>query len=451
VTGSGSSVDSASLRRDALAVLERNHRDGYTVPAAGLYPYQWCWDSGPIALGWAAAGRWGEAWDELRRLLSAQWSSGMVPHIVFWSSCDDYFPGPEVWKTGHDPATTGITQPPLAVSSAARLFAADPDRERARVMLGDLWQGLSAWLRWIGRARRGPHGACVIVHPWESGMDNAPCWDAPLARVPSAGHPHLERRDVATVSAALRPTDRDYRLYLGIVERLRAAGWDTEQQVSASPFVIEDVSFTAITARAAADLSDVAREVGEDPAPLARFAQDTRLALSRMWDDDVGWFRSYDVRAKRFLGPVTASGLVAMWGRAASGEQVDRMLDRLERWARETPFGVPTCDPGTPEFDPRRYWRGPVWVLVNWLVAEGLARSGHERRAEQLRMTTRSLVETDGFSEYYDARTGAGIGGQGFSWSAALTLAWLAPANHALVEADGDPGHGFTPGGEGRG
>jgi neutral trehalase len=408
-------------------VLEHNRRDGYTVPAEGLYPYQWCWDSGPIALGWAAAGRWREAWDELRHLLSAQWSSGMVPHIVFWSPCDDYFPGPEVWDTRHDPPTTGITQPPLPASSAARLFVADPDRARARAMLRELWTRLVAWLGWIARARTGPHGASVIVHPWESGMDNAPCWDAPLEHVPSAGHPHLERRDVATVSAQHRPTDRDYRHYLGIVERLRAAGWDTEQQVEASPFVVEDVGFTAIAARAAADLAAIAHEVGEDPAPLVRFVEDARAALARMWDDDAGWFLPYDVRGERFLRPITATGLVALWAGVASSAQVDRMVDHMEKWEREMPFGVLTCDPAAPEFDPGRYWRGPVWVLVNWLVADGLARAGHEVHAERLRWATRSLVENDGFSEYYDARTGAGVGGQGFSWSAALTLAWLAP------------------------
>ena len=112
------------LRRLARAVLERNHRDGYTIPAEGLYPFQWCWDSGPIALGWAAAGRWDRAWQELERLVSAQWPTGMVPHIVFWREDDGYFPGPEVWATGRNPPTTGLTQPPLPVSAAARLFRA---------------------------------------------------------------------------------------------------------------------------------------------------------------------------------------------------------------------------------------------------------------------------------------------------------------------------------------
>ena len=44
--------------------------------------------------------------------------------------------------------------------------------------------------------------------------------------------------------------------------------------------------------------------------------------------------------------------------------------------------------------------------------------------SERLRTETRALVEA-GFTEYYDPRDGSGIGGQGFSWSAALTLAWL--------------------------
>jgi hypothetical protein len=424
VTSRGAS-DVVDLRARALAVLVGNHRAGYTVPAEGLYPYQWCWDSGPIALGWAAAGKWDDAWAEVRRLLSAQWASGMVPHIVFWESCDDYFPGPEVWGTSHTPPTTGITQPPLPVSSAARLFVADPDRDRARAMLAAMWPGLVAWIEWIARARRGPHGGCVIVHPWESGMDNAPCWDAPLEHAPTASDPHLERRDVATVSAAHRPTDHDYRRYLGIVEQLRAAGWDTEDQAAVSPFAVEDVAFTAIAARAAGDLGQVAPDVGEDPAPLDRFATESRAALTALWDDEAGWFRPYDVRGEAPLGPLTASGLVAVGAGGVDAARIDRMLERLDGWGAAAPFGVPTCDPTAPAFDPVRYWRGPAWVLVNWLVADGFARSGYPERAEQLRASTLALVARAGFSEYYDATTGRGIGGHGFSWSAALTLAWL--------------------------
>ena len=257
-------------------------------------------------------------------------------------------------------------------------------------------------------------------------MDNSPSWDQPLASVPEATHIHLERRDVATVSAKQRPSTREYRQYLGIVEALRAAGWDTERQAADSPFAVEDPSFTAITARAAADLAAVAAAAGLDATQPQHLADAARAGLDALWDDEMEWFRPYDLRGQTSIGPPTSSGLVALYAGVA-GARLDRMLPRLDAWSRTLPVGIPTADPEDPSFDPIRYWRGPVWVLVNWLVADGLSRSGRAEpagRAEALRVATRALVE-QGFSEYYDPRSSAGIGGQGFSWSAALTLAWL--------------------------
>jgi hypothetical protein len=217
-------------------------------------------------------------------------------------------------------------------------------------------------------------------------MDNAPAWDAPLESVPSAGDVHLDRRDVATVAAALRPTDRDYRHYLGIVADLRDAGWDTEHQVAASPFVVEDPAFTAIAARASSDLAEVAPALHEDPAPLTDLASSARAGLAALWDDDTGWYRPFDLRAATAIGPLTAGGLVACWAIAREPDEhelarVARMLTRLDTWHDVVPGSVPTCDPDAAEFDPARYWRGPVWVLVNWLVADGLARSCARPRA----------------------------------------------------------------------
>jgi glycogen debranching enzyme len=257
-------------------------------------------------------------------------------------------------------------------------------------------------------------------------MDNSPSWDQPLAAVPEATHVHIEGRDVATVSAEQRPSTREYRQYLGIVEALRAAGWDTERQPADSPFAVEDPSFTAITARAAADLAAIAGRAGTDGSEPRRLADATRAGLDSLWDEELGWFRPYDVHARKPVGPVTSTGLVALYAGVAEDRR-RRMTARLDAWTEALPAAIATTDPEDPSFDPIRYWRGPVWVLVNWLVADGLIRTGQwedAERAEALKLTTRALVE-QGFSEYYDPRNRAGIGGQGFSWSAALTLAWL--------------------------
>jgi glycogen debranching enzyme len=100
------------------------------------------------------------------------------------------------------------------------------------------------------------------------------------------------------------------------------------------------------------------------------------------------------------------------------------MYTRLQGWSDHVQYAVASTDPTAESYDPIRYWRGPVWVLVNWLVADGMSHAGLQSEADDLRAETRALVN-QGFTEYYDPRDGTGIGGQGFSWSAALTLHWL--------------------------
>src|SRR5215469_13591795 len=71
------------LKQQAIEILRRNDRGGYTVPTAtGLYPAQWNWDSCLVALGLA---RFNEARAvvEIEALLGGQWPDGMVPHILF--------------------------------------------------------------------------------------------------------------------------------------------------------------------------------------------------------------------------------------------------------------------------------------------------------------------------------------------------------------------------------
>ena len=42
---------SENLIEQARAILRRNDRGGYTVPTERLYPFQWNWDSGFVAMG----------------------------------------------------------------------------------------------------------------------------------------------------------------------------------------------------------------------------------------------------------------------------------------------------------------------------------------------------------------------------------------------------------------
>ena len=48
----------------------------------------------------------------------------------------------------------------------------------------------------------------------------------------------------------------------------------------------------------------------------------------------------------------------------------------LARWAMRVRYLVPSTDPDDPRFEPVRYWRGPVWAVVNWMISDGLAQAG---------------------------------------------------------------------------
>lgn len=101
----------------ASAILDRNWTGAYTVPATGLYPHQWSWDSGFIAMGLRHV-RPLRAQQELESPLSAQWLDGRLPQIVYDDKRDDdYSPGAAFWRSSEisgtpQRPTAGLIQPP---------------------------------------------------------------------------------------------------------------------------------------------------------------------------------------------------------------------------------------------------------------------------------------------------------------------------------------------------
>jgi len=84
-----------TLAARAAAVLRDNDTGTLVTASPKLYPHMWSWDAAFIAIGLAHLDV-NRALTELDTLLSAQWSDGMIPHIVF-TDATSYFPGPDRW------------------------------------------------------------------------------------------------------------------------------------------------------------------------------------------------------------------------------------------------------------------------------------------------------------------------------------------------------------------
>ena len=85
-------------------------------------------------------------------------------------------------------------------------------------------------------------------------------------------------------------------------------------------------------------------------------------------------------------------------------------------------YPVPSYDGYGFGFSPVQYWRGPVWININWLLMHGLKRYGFEEHAQRLRQVIIELCQKYGFFEYFDPLTGRGHGSDFFSWTAALLI-----------------------------
>lgn len=411
---------------DARAVLAANDRGGYTLPTAGLYPFQWNWDSAAVAAGFATYDP-DRALRELERLAEGQWADGMIPHIVFHQPSDTYFPGPDVWGTRHLVPTSGITQPPLfamalriAAEAAAEVHVPD-----AAARIGALYRAALAWHRWWLVARDPENtGLVAILHNWESGSDNSPAWDDAFTRVPATTTTVIRRKDLGHVDAAMRPRDLDYQRYIHLVDAYREAGWEPAQQWTIAPFKIADVQTTAILARATEDLRALAPVHGRasDAGELKTMAERLRTGLRRQWRPELARFVCRDLVAQKDIATPTQAGFVPLLALDLEPDQRAAIGAELARWLDGVVVGVPSTPAFSPAFEAKRYWRGPVWIVINWLIIQGLERNGMMDLALRLRRDSLAAIERSGFSENFDPVTGEGGGGGTFSWTAALYL-----------------------------
>jgi hypothetical protein len=411
----------------AIAILKENDRGTYTVPTKGLYPFQWNWDSCLTALGQRHFDE-ARAWTEIETLLAHQWPDGMVPHIVFHQMDDGYFPGPQVWATGRPVPTSGITQPAVAGFALRRLFERAADRPAAEARARALLPKVAAWHRWFFAMRDpGGEGLVAILHPWESGRDNSVDWDEPFARVPTEGIAPYTRRDTQHANPEHRPTKEQYDRYLWLVEHFRGLGWDNTLLHDASPFRVVDPGFNAILIRSCADLADLAAMLGEVEvaAENREFAERGTAALEQLWSEAHGQYLCRDRVAGALIDSPSVGGLLAAFA-PIPAERAARIAATIA--AHGARYRVASHHPSDPRFQSKRYWRGPVWLVVNYMIADGLARAGQADAAEAITRSSLDLIRTSGFAEYYDPHSGEPLGGGRFTWTAAMVLEFLAMA-----------------------
>lgn len=421
----------AALAERARQVLRSNDRGGYTIPTAGLYPFQWNWDASVCALGWMSFDE-PRAWQEIETLFSGLWtaqdygggSAGLLAHITFHQPSDSYFPGPDEWGTqALAIRTSSISQPPLHATMVRWMLDRAQDRAAAEDAVRRLLPRLLAHHRWWYRTRD-PEGSGLVrvLHPWETGMDNSPAWDAPLQRVPATTRAY-RRRDLDHVDASMRPPRAFYDRVVYLMDANREAGFDPQRMARDGRFQVNDIGVICILQRASRDLAELADRFGDTSgaAEMRRHVQRTHDAIGALWSDRWQQPVSRDLLTGERLDEPTSAGLLA----AYAGFDL-AIAPAVRDCLAQTAHGLASTRPASPAYDAPRYWRGPIWQHINMLIACGLRETGHADLAERIRVDSKQLFEQAGFHEYYHPETGHGLGGRDFSWTAATYLHWIA-------------------------
>ncbi|MGA4843913.1 MGH1-like glycoside hydrolase domain-containing protein [Streptomyces sp. G45] len=369
----------------------------------------WAWDTWKQAVGTARFAP-GLAKSQIRAMFDHQirpgsatrpQDAGMLPDAVFYNDTAD---GGGNWNERN-------SKPPLAAWAVWEVYRRSGDRGFLREMYPKLAAYQAWWYRNRDHDRDGlaEYGATVdpandsaeqrrLAAAWESGMDNAPRFDAAL------GTSVVANRDASG-------TVIGYSL--------------TQESVDLNAYLAADQDHLASIARALGD------RAGERHW-RSRARATHRAVRERMYDPGDGWFHDTDLDSGKRL---TArgrgiEGAVPLWTGTASRAQAAAVRDKLTDPAEfATPVPFPTVARSSPYFAPQRYWRGPVWLDQAYFAEAGLRRYGYRREARALtdRLVTNAwgLAARGPVMENYDPLTGAPLNSPNFSWSAAVLLPML--------------------------
>jgi len=382
----------------ARRLLEGNWREGdyrdrhyaFSVPSPRSYPWQWYWDSCFHAIVRRRFDPTG-ARAELETLLNAADDDGFIGHTIFWGRPLNLERAIRYNIASRAELMTRTIQPPLLAWAWAWAVGG---------VGGDGGGGFDPRIArqhdWLAAHRDlDGDGLLWLIQPDESGMDASPKFDFVWGRL-AQGRP----------------------LFPLLIARNRRLGFDAHRIAAAGhPLLCEVVTNVAWS---------LSEQALDRPSP-------TPALVERLWDARRGRFADRVRNPPRLVAPERRPATWDTLAPLALPDLPDAIAQRLVDEVLRAPRfddGVPL--PAVALDDPthssretwwgrHRHWRGPSWVNSAWLVSLGLRRLGLHDEADRMAQRLAAVVQGEGFREYYESRTGRGMGAHDFGWS---TLLW---------------------------
>lgn len=353
----------------------RTHRGGLlhegVVPshAVGYFVGFWAWDSWRFS---AALAKFNPelAKNNIRAMFDYQLPDGMIVDCIYTDPSEN---------NGRD------SKPPLVCWAVDEIFTNTNDTAFVREMFPQLMAYYNWWYlkrdhNRNGKCEYGSTDGTLEAAAWESGMDNAIRFDDTrmLKNNPFEDAWSMDQESV------------DLNAFLALESKLLKKFAN-----------MLDIPFEG------ADYSDKVADYFFDKSNCFFF--DRRLA-------DGKFIKEYGCEA-----------YAPLWTKVATPDQVAQILPLLEdttKFSTYIPF--PTVAADNPKYNPKGYWRGPIWLDQTYFAIRGLRNYGYSKKADEYTLQVfdrlQGLKDDAPIHENYDTHSGERLKAPHFSWSAAHLL-----------------------------
>ena len=145
-----------------------------------------------------------------------------------------------------------------------------------------------------------------------------------------------------------------------------------------------------------------------------------------LWHDRAGSYKDFDFARQQFSSVLSPACFMPLYTRIASEQQAVSMAKLAADRNKFYP-GFPSVTYDDAQYHSDQYWRGPTWLNIAYFALKGLCYYGQDNVADACRSTIlKSCANNeDALYEYYDSKSGKGLGARDFGWSAAFVVEFV--------------------------
>lgn len=353
----------------------RTHRGGLLhegiVPSHAAYYFVgfWAWDTWRFS---AALAKFDPelAKDNIRAMFDYQQPDGMIIDCIYT-----------------DPAENNArdSKPPLVSWAVDEIFTHTNDT----AFISEMYPQLMAYYKWWynkrdhnrnGMCEYGSTDGTLEAAAWESGMDNAIRFD----------DAKMLKNNGAEDAWSMDQESVDLNAYLALECKL----------------LKKFASILGVTF----DGPDYSSQVAD-----------------YFFDKEKGFFFDRRLKDGSFIQEPECEAYTPLWTEVATADQVKAMLPLLTDTAKfSTYIPFPTVAADNPKYNPRGYWRGPIWLDQTYFAIRGLRNYGYNKMADEYTLQVfdrlQGLKEGAPIHENYGTHTGELLKAPHFSWSSSHLL-----------------------------